>query len=422
MHPGSSSLPAWMAQLVGRVGVRYSLAFALIAFLPALLLPVARYGDASDYVMMTMSLGHDGDLVYGKADLDRILATRPEGTDFPAGLFLIRDETGKLFVGGHSFYYSVLAVPFYLAFGFRGFLVLNGLLWLIALILIRNHWAASAGNHASWLLALAALWFSAAYDYILWQTPATWLLFVITAFFYSYARNRFGLAGLCLGLATASQFTLVLFGVIPLIDFFRRRRSFSEMRAVIAMGAVGVLPQIAYFLSVAGTIHVTWLGLDTEARYLYFVDGFPGHGDFDRAVHSLVFARFSRTEHVNLVGIATALFSPKMGLIWFYPFAFFAAIRMLKERRGGSLVVGALLVLVAFVTATELETHQVGLRYLNPIFPALLFGFKSISLKREELVALILVGLLGISFVLFPRANSSARIWDKAVPTARLYR
>jgi hypothetical protein len=408
-----------MAQVAG---ARYGLVFALFAFLPVFLLPVARYGDASDYVMMTMSLAHDGDLVYEEADLQRILSTRPKGTDFPAGMFLIRDDTGKLLVGGHSFYYPVLAVPFYLVFGLRGFLVLNGVLWLIALILIRNHWATTVGKHTSWLLALAALWPSAAYDYILWQTPATWLLFVATSFFHTYARNRLGLAGLCLGLAAASQFALVLFGVIPLIDFIRGRRSLSEMRTLMVMGATGVLPQVAYFLYIAGTLHVTWLGMDTGARYLYFVDGFPGQGDFDRAVHSTAFARFSRAEHVSIEGLAAALLSPRMGLIWFYPFASLAAIRMLKERRGGSLMVGALLVLVAFVTAAELETHQVGLRYLNPIFPAFLFGFRSFSLRREELVALILVGVLGISFVLFPRANSSANIWSKAVPTARLYR
>jgi hypothetical protein len=421
LHHWSQIVQRSTGTLLRRVALRYGFVCALIAFIPAVFLPVARYGDASDYVMMTMSLGHDGDLVYEKTDLDRILATRPAGTDFPAGLFLIRDETGKLLVGGHSFYYSALAVPFYLVFGLRGFMVLNGFLWLCALILIQHHWTSSMGRHTSWLLALAALWFSAAYDYLLWQTPATWLLFISTGFFAAYQRNRMGLAGLCLGLAAASQFTLALFGVVPLIDLLRRSRPLSDVKKLLAMGAAGALPQVVYFVVLAGTVHITWLGLDTEARYLYLVDGFPGQVGFDRALHSLVFARFARMEHINIAGFAAALFSPKMGLVWFYPFVFLAALRMLKERRGGVLLVGALVVLAGFVTAAELDTHQVGLRYLNPIYPAFLLGFRSFSLKRGELISLMLAALLGISFVLFPRANSSARIWDKAVPTARLY-
>ena len=417
------SLRSWVSYFQAhRTAVLFCLVGTLIAFVPAIFFPVARYGDASDYVMMTMSLAHDGDLVYERADLDRVLATRPEGTDYPAGLFLIRGETGRFFVGGHSFYYPMLAVPFYLVFGLRGFLVLNGLLWLIALVLIRNHWAPSMGNPTSWLLALAALWLSAAYDYLLWQTPATWLLFVCTCYFSAYTRNRLGWAGLCLGLAAASQFTLILLGFVPLFDVVRRKQSLSRIARLAAISALAILPQIGYFLSIAGTVHVTWLGLNTKASYLYFVDGFPGQGDFDRAIHSLVFARFSRLAHVRIEDLAAALFSPKMGLIWFYPFAVLAAVRMLKERRGGSFMAGALLVLTGFVTAAALETHQVGLRYLNPIFPALLFGFRSFSLKRGELAALFFVVVLGIWFVLFPRANSSAHVWDKAVPTARLYR
>jgi len=394
---------------------------AVAALILALLVPITRYGDASDYVMMTLSLADDGDLVYSESDLRRIENERPPETDFPAGMFLVRGVDGRLFVGGHSFYYSLFAVPFYMLFGIRGFYVLNGLLLSGVLWMVASHFSISMGKKA-WLLAFVALCFSASFDYVIWQTPATWLFFLIAGFLFFYWRDRFLVSGLFLGLAAGSQFPLSVWVLLPLIDFVRGRISLSKLLGFGAITLIVILPQVLYFLTIAGSIHITWLSLGTPARYLYFPLQYPGQEEFLRSEHAVAFAKFSRPEHFSFKALATALFAPSMGLIWFYPFSVLAAWRMWKERRGGVALMVALLVLAAYCTAGRLYTHQVGLRYLNPIFPVFLLGFRTFPWKRVEKILLLIVLIMGITFLYFPQTNSAESIRDKAVPAALFHR
>jgi len=377
----------------------------LIALIPALFRDIERFGDSSDYVMMGSSMAYDADLLYSEKDLLRIQRMKPSGTDFPAGMFLIRDDSNRLLIGGHSFYYSLFAAPFFRVLGIRGFQVFNSLLWFLFIILIFVRFHPGVGMMRYGLL-LAGMLFSATYDYIIWQTPATWLLVMSGLYLHFYETRRWIGAGVFLGMAGASQYPLFLWVIVPCIDIIRRRLEIADMLTILIAMVVVSAPQVLFFRLGAGTWHVTWLDLSTSSRYLYYPFYFPGESLFDRARHAIVFARFARVAHFNPLDLLKSVASPKFGLLWFYPFTIFAVVRMIRERSSIAPVIAAIVILSAFCTAGRLETHQVGLRYLNPIYPVFVLGFRRIRIDRLEKLVLIIVLILGLSFALFPGANS----------------
>ena len=393
----------------------------LIAIVPAIFRDVERFGDSSDYVMMGSSIAYDADLLYSEEDLFRIQRMKPPETDFPAGMFLIRDDTGRLLVGGHSFYYSLAAAPFFRIFGIRGFQIFNSLLWFLIAVLFFVRLRPEVGV-MRYSLILIGLLFTATYDYILWQTPATWLLAVSGLFLYFYEQKRFLIAGLFLGIAGASQYPLWFWGLVAFIDTVRRRIPPEDLLIILVTAVLAGIPQILYFRIVTGTWHVTWLDLGTSSRFLYFPFNFPGEALFDRTRHTIVFSRFARINHVNPLDILRALISPRFGLFWFYPFSAFAIVRMIREKSNWPPVIAFFAILFAFCTAGRLETHQVGLRYLNPIYPVLLFGFRGLYFDRLEKLTLIFALIFGLSFALFPGANSMEANSDKMTVPALIER
>ncbi|MBN1422981.1 hypothetical protein JXA88_00355 [Candidatus Fermentibacteria bacterium] len=383
--------------------------------------PVVRYGDASDYVMMAMSIARDGDLRYDDGDLQRILADRPPATDYPAGMFLVRDRVGGLHIGGHSFYYPLIATPFYMAFGFRGFALLNALLLGVSCFLVSRHFQRT-GYWGSVVWAAAGILCSASATYTIWPTSEVWLLFLSLAFLSAYQSHRIAVAGSLLGLAAASQAPMGLWVVLPVADWIRGRLGLRDLVRLGVLALTLAAPQVIHYALVSGRAHIAWLDLRTSSRFLYYPVAFPGQAHFDRAAHAVAFSGFSRLEHFHPGDIVRALVSPRLGLLWFYPLSALAVLRMWRERQGGLAAGAALVVLAAFCTAGQLTSHQVGLRYLNPVYPALLVGFRSFRWDRVERALLVIGVLLGLSFLFFPRANSSELITHKAVPTTVLYR
>jgi hypothetical protein len=141
--------------------------------------PKAAYGFQSDeatYYMMGLSLVHDGDLTYRKADLIRVWREFPAG---PAGVFLKKGRTlsgnpdpdpNRLFYA-KSFIYPVFAAPFIALFGTNGFLVLNAV--LIALVVLCSYLFlhARSGPWSSAILAAAFVFGSVVPVYFVWIMP-----------------------------------------------------------------------------------------------------------------------------------------------------------------------------------------------------------------------------------------------------------
>src|SRR5262245_14102249 len=122
---GKARLGAWLAEpthwCLVLVGL-FMLAVALVG-------PIERKGDSSEYILTTESLYYDHDLIFDPAvDVRRNAMMRPEGLlDIPGGLAGMNGTDGKTRYGLHSFYYSLAVIPFYALLGYRAFLVFNAI-------------------------------------------------------------------------------------------------------------------------------------------------------------------------------------------------------------------------------------------------------------------------------------------------------
>jgi hypothetical protein len=200
----------------------WTLATALVAAMLALDLPRASggefWGDSATYYAMAWSLARDGDLRYDAGDLARTRAEYPGG---PQGVFLkrssggltvdpapgfpwlrwVRPEEGRLYYA-KAIAHPVLAAPFVVLLGSRGFGVLNALLLAGALaaacaVLRRRGfagWPALTVAGALFLLTVTPL-------YLVWPTPEILGLTLVTAGLACWAHGRPLLAAVLFGVA-----------------------------------------------------------------------------------------------------------------------------------------------------------------------------------------------------------------------------
>src|SRR5579862_2908577 len=236
--PGSA--PRWLEHLP-----LLWIGLALLAF--ALTAPIRRLGDAADYVMATESLLYDHDLRYTPEDLARHLRLKPIDFDSPAGLHTRPGRGGKQYLGAHhSFYYSLAALPFYAAFGYRGFLLFNALAFWIFTLCLYRHLRTWNGMGVSWAWLLMALVFSASWTYVAWIHTEVFYMSLVGLFLFAWRRGRILWAAAALGVVAAAQPTLSLLGIPFLLLVWLERR---RIGLLVGMGGVILLaaaPQVLY--------------------------------------------------------------------------------------------------------------------------------------------------------------------------------
>jgi hypothetical protein len=143
-------------------------------------LPGYFIADEAAYYMMTESLARDGDLRFTPQDLER---TWQDWSNGPEGLILKTTDGGRTVWYGKPYLYPLLAVPFYLLLGARGFVFLNLLLLLIMSglgyrYLARGADSESSRNHAL-IFALTFFLLSAAFSYAFWIQPEVFAIFLV---------------------------------------------------------------------------------------------------------------------------------------------------------------------------------------------------------------------------------------------------
>lgn len=215
------------------------LALVLLAASLAIDLPAASgrrfWGDGATYYAMAWSLARDLDLRYDSGDLARVRQEYPAG---PEGLFLkqasggltwdlaggfpwlrrVRPEEGRLYYA-KAFAYPALAAPFVAAVGTRGLLVVNALLFSLALAmgcatlerLGLRPWPA---------LTVAASLFAATVTplYLVWPTPEIMGLALVTAGLWAWAGGRPLLSALVFGVAAYLKPPNVLLAIPLFLD------------------------------------------------------------------------------------------------------------------------------------------------------------------------------------------------------------
>jgi hypothetical protein len=349
---------------------------ALLAY--ALLAPMLRYGDASDYVLFTESLLYDRDLRYTPEDLARHLEGKPPFFDSPAGLHTQLGRGGQEYLGAHhSFYYSLAVLPFFAVFGYRGFFLFNALcVWLFVLWLYRHlrRWNAPV---PAWAWALLAVGFSAAWSYVAWVHTEVFYMTLVGAFMFCWSRGRPLLAAAALGLVAAAQPILGLVALPFLALVWRERRSVRLLVAIAGVMAATAAPQVLFNLWAFGAPHPLLAG-------------------------ELVGAR-----HFRWSNFVRSWIDPAAGVLWFYPALVAAGLEAPRTRRTVALLLAAVAVILASGVSVVWYSHQVGLRYGSYVFPLTVFLVEKVSFDRwRSLACWSFAVLVGTGLVLNPIGNS----------------
>lgn len=143
-------------------------------------LPGHFIADEAGYYMMTESLARDGDLRFTLEDLERTCQDWPNG---PEGLILKTTDGGQTVWYGKPYLYSLLAVPFYLVLGARGFVFFNLLMLLVMSALGYRYLARGAedesGRNRALAFALTFFLLSASFSYAFWFQPEVFNIFLV---------------------------------------------------------------------------------------------------------------------------------------------------------------------------------------------------------------------------------------------------
>ncbi len=199
--------------------------------------PTHLKADEAAYYGMALSLGHDGDLRFSPADVDRFFV------DFPYqpvnNLILMSADGWRTVSYAKPFVYSLFAAPFVRAGGAHGMLVFNTLLlvamiWMGALYLRRYNDAGIAALFASGFFVL-----SVGFVYVYWLQPEVFNMAAICAALWlglpregeeeGLPRPRreavlAALSGAALALAVYNKPMLAVIAAAPLWSHWRERR------------------------------------------------------------------------------------------------------------------------------------------------------------------------------------------------------
>ncbi len=210
-----------MSERVARVVLGVVAGLALVAAVAIDLPGVAGgrfWSDGATYHAMTGSLAFDRDLDFGPADLARVRAAYPPG---PQGVFLKRvaGPGGERLVYAKALAYPAAAAPFARLLGVdRGLLVLNALVFGVALLAgyaeLRRF--APAGRSAAG--ALAVLAGGVVPVYLLWQTPEVFNLGVVTLGLVAWRRGWPVASAVLFGLAAYSKPTNLALALPLLVE------------------------------------------------------------------------------------------------------------------------------------------------------------------------------------------------------------
>lgn len=196
----------------------YVVIFTLIICFAAGLSEVHLFGDSATYAMMVNSMVHDGDLVWGPEDFQRV----DSDPDMMALRGLILKKTGDHYEYSKPAFYPILAFPLYLIFGQQALLILNGLLMAAIILLGYFHLRQFAEALESLAFVLAVVCFSILWFYTI-IAMADVLQFFLMALSYFLAARRKGLCAMIpMAIIIAEKAPNILFALplllLPLLE------------------------------------------------------------------------------------------------------------------------------------------------------------------------------------------------------------
>ena len=182
-QPGGSINPGLLAALlIAVVGVAAALPLDVVESTGGV------KGDEATYVMMALSVAHDGDLQYEQSDLHRFYRIYGGG---PEGIFLKRAggfDRDNIFFFGKAYLHALAAAPFVKLFDLNGLLVLNVLLLAGCILCGHTFLAARCPAAVALTFTLAFIGASITPLYAVWLAPEMlhFALVVFAYFFWLY--------------------------------------------------------------------------------------------------------------------------------------------------------------------------------------------------------------------------------------------
>jgi len=261
--------------------------------------------DEATYVSMALSVVHDGDLTFEKADLDRFLAIYPRG---PEGIFLKRAYAVRPIVEarwpflslastpvptttrlayGKAFIYPVMAALFVAIGGVGGLLVFNLVLLAISLACAVRFCQAQCGRVTGALLGTAFIGASIVPVYGVFLMPEIFNFALVFGAYFLWLYKEVApptawrvwrrpatdlAAGVLLGLATYSKPSHVLLvGPLVLVALIGKRWRHAAAIALVAGATTGGFFTAQMFV----TGEANYQGAETADGRKSFYDAFP---------------------------------------------------------------------------------------------------------------------------------------------------
>lgn len=401
--------------------------------------PLHRWGDTSTYYMQISSISEDFDIEYSPEDIQRALDNRFD--DLPAGLFLIKTDSGHYYYG-KEYSYALFAAPFYSFFGDQGILLFNVVLFWLMIFLGYLYLRRTNTDLVALGTSAAFFFISTAFVYIFWVHVEIYNMFLITAgiFFWLTYRNNNNyrylmIAAVIFGIATVAKLpNCLIFAPIVCYELLNINRKHAFL-----MLALFLLPIVAFcgiFYLSTGT--PTFYGGDR----LYYTNTFPftdGY-DIENEAGNAAFSVDGGTSALiidpgNLGVIPYNLFyyifGRFTGMVWYYPFTIFAIVPIMlglayalakpstpnalsknitKNKEKYLILLGILLNITFFVVIIGNNylggQHAVGNRYFY-IYPAFLFLISHIDPKKVLAFSVIAAAIL-MPVITDPIGNSGS--------------
>ncbi len=393
-------------------------ASVLLVGLAFALEPVGRpaVGDETTYLLATESLWHDGDLRYDQGDLDRAYRQWPGG---PQGLALTPAAAGETPAFARPLLYPVLAAPFYGLLGPRGLPVLDMLVFLAMVWTAGLRSRPSAPRPAerrrhagSWLLVAGFFFASAAFAWAFRLQPEVLVMgcgFFALALWCrvrSHAIWRWrelvplAAAGALVAAAASNRPSLALLALPVAIDLAWARRLKGAAVFLAALLAAG-------FLLAGAQRHLTgaWAPALERSAASGAGEAAPAEAaEAAAAPGAEAGARLAATALLRDTGYFLA--GRHVGLLPYFPFAFYVVFLYLSDLRGPGgrsrhLLAAALAVYCALVIL-DLPAAAVpgaagpaapGDRAFALVYPALLFLPRRLRAGRPVLLWFAAAGL-----------------------------
>lgn len=412
-------------------------------------------GDEATFVLMTLSLVHDGDLEYRQEDYTRFVATMGHKPD---GLFVKRGWVVAPHLSlswpflqwsrtplpstegleyGKAFLFAVVAAPFVWALGLGGFWFLNVVL-LVGFTACAVAFArARIGHTAGTVFGVAFVWTTIAPVYLVWLTPEIlnlacvgigyflWLYKLVATEAAPLWRGRWtdAAAALLIGLATFSKPPNAPL-IAPLVCWWLWQRDWKPLALGLCLFTLGSAGNFGINALITGELN--YQGGDRRTYYADFPFEAPQH-QFETAGNTMVTAETNddgRLEETHVwpllvENVPDFFLGQSAGFLpYFFPAALIGGLFLWRWRQASLwqwlvflAVTGiAAILLVLAPYSWSGGGGPVGNRYYLSIYPAWLFLLPAGVGLGTSLVAGV-VGLVALGPALVSPMAASREPW-----------